>query len=380
MQFKNEFQIDHESKTVSFAETKWMVFNQIKSASDVPSMFYVYGNPKKANKEFTEKYGITPTNFKKCFNAIMNKLWIEPVEKHVIRFGFTSSGKINCITVDAIWKVKEQLDQCEKDGIENIIPFVIKTGMSPQQLKEHFGKSLWKKITKQSMSRNRYIAPRVKHRDVDLASTLTLPSHILKRGMMSNIPWNDCGEWLLSNGIYKACKGTHYEYRDLNEWTNFYTDTKRMAGQLGKNFSQAWSPEKMKQKHEEFVKLIMLKKYSSTPFAHLVNFKLKEIAEEGVRAVICDSALAVHQEGEIMHHCVGSYANYVAEGRYLVYAFSVGGERSSTLGIWAEDGKYRYNQHYGFCNKRVENEKEKQLALKIINLLNETKNLEEKEQ
>lgn len=325
---------------------------------------------KKANKEFTEKYGITPNNFKKCFNAIMKKLWVEPIERHVMRFGFTSSGKINYCTVDAIWKVKDKLDQCEKDGTENIIPFVIKTGMSPQELKEYFGKSVWKKITKQSMSRNRYIAPKVGRRDVDLLSAMAMPSHVLKRGMMLNLPWNDCGEWVISNGIYKTIKGSRYEHRDLNKWTDLYTDTKRMAGQLGKNFSSTWSPEKMKQKHEEFIKLIMLKKYSPTPFEHLVNFKLKEVEEDGVKAVICDSALDIHQEGEVMHHCVGSYANYVAEGRYLVYAFSVNGERSSTLGIWVEDGKHRFSQHYGFCNKPVESEKEREVADKIITILN----------
>lgn len=50
MQFKNEFQIDHKLKLVSFAGKQWLVFKQVKSAADVLSMFNVYGKPKKKSQ------------------------------------------------------------------------------------------------------------------------------------------------------------------------------------------------------------------------------------------------------------------------------------------------------------------------------------------
>lgn len=365
---KHEFVIDRENRKFSFAGKEYASFRSIK-ISDVPSMFGIYGSTKNSYKQFNEVYGITPTNFKKCFNAIMNDLWVKPIEKHAKRYAFNSTGKINPVALSMIWENLDKIQQCEKDGIENIIPFVCFKSKTPEELKKEYGKSLWKTICKQSMTRNKHIA-RVP-RNVDVNSAVKLPSYFLKMGGNAGIFWNESTVWAFNHGLYN--KKAKYALADLRKWMNTYDDTKRMAVQLGKKFNHNWTPDKLNEKHEEFVHAIMLKRYSPKPHEHLVNFKHKVVEHHGFVAELLQSPLAIREEGEAMHHCVGGYAEMVAEDKYLVYSIKKDGQRSSTLGIWKQNGKYEFNQQYGVCNRYVTDEFEKSIGKMIVEKLNEEK-------
>lgn len=371
MQNKYEFVVDEQGRTVEFAGKVFKYYQTVKTASDSLSVMdaRTYGKPKEIYKEFTEKFGITPSNFKKCFNAAMRRIWVAPVEKHVMRYAFGCNGKIVNWKVSEIWNNKHLIEQCEKDGIENVVPFVVKTGLSPKELKEALGKSVWKKITRQSMTRNKYLSMHgIKNRDISTA--VDFPSHILKRGGMVAIPWDETGKWLLDQGLYSSYKKERDCHYQLNKFVNIYKDTKRMSEQLGKGFSAKWSADKMKSKHEEYTKLVLLKKYSPEPFNHLKGFEVSGVANGKYIAELCASPLAIREEGESMHHCVGGYSDYVAQNKYLVYSVKKEGKRSSTLGIWIEEGKYRFSQHYGACNARLTDQEEIELAHVVIDKLN----------
>lgn len=376
MENKYDFVVDKENKTVSFADKQFNYYKTIKSVGGVLDMFSIYsaGKAGEGYKTFTKTYGITPSNFKKCFNAIMRKVWIEPVEKHVMRYAFTASKKVNSQKLNAIWDNKSTIEQCEKDGTDNIIPFVVSTGMTPQQLKSKMGKSVWKKVTKQSMTRNTYLA---RGRLELVQNAIDFPSHVLKKGGMICVPWDSSGKWILESGVFQKVRKERFQHRELNNALNLYRDTERMASQLGKKFCSSWTPEKMKEKHEDFTRLVMLKKYSPEPFEHLKEFSVNNIRINDVVAELCNSPLAVREEGEVMHHCVGSYADYVARNEYLVYSIKKNGVRSSTLGVWVEDGKYRFSQHYGYCNKRVEDAEEIEVVSLVMEQLNKLNKGEE---
>jgi hypothetical protein len=55
-----------------------------------------------------------------------------------------------------------------------------------------------------------------------------------------------------------------------------------------------------------------------------------------------------------MHHCIGSYADEIRDGRRCsVYSISRGGERLATAGLLLNDGTARLQQIRGPCNALV---------------------------
>lgn len=366
---KYEFEVDYESRVVSFGEVKFHHYSTMKTIGSFLSQFGIMGHPKKANKEFTEKYGITPSNFKRCYNAIISKVWVKPVEVYVKRFAFTAIQRINPSHLDSIWKNLDTIKQLEKEGNSHLIPFTVYHGKNTQEMKKELGKAIWKKVCKNSMTRNKHIA---KLKTSQLDQVVDFPSYILKKGGNSGVPMNKYGKWLLESGCYDKTPYTGRNARAIHTCR----DTESMAKRLGKGFSFKWTLEKMEQKHEEYKDLIMAEKYSPTPFKHLQDFKVKEITIGEYKATLLNNALAIYNEGKEMHHCVGMYSEYVASGDYLVYAVTKGDEKTSTIGINVERSStgqvsYVFQQQYGLCNKFVDQPEEIDLRLELMKQLKE---------
>lgn len=380
-----DFIVDKENKVIRFAGMEFKRFKLYADAKKVLSDFEAWNLPisgKHKNptaRAFSDKYGITASKFKAVFNAKMLNLWVDPIKEHANRFAYNSNGKLKDYMVCIIWEMLPEIEQAKKDGIYNIVPWILHEGKNPQELKEHFGKSVWKSLCKQTMTRNKLIASnskRFRYGEESIHSAIKLPSYLLKRGGNQQFSWDWTTEYLFANNLLN---GKHFKrtgsagIREQVRLRNILVDTKRMAGTLGKGFNVSWSPEKMKQKHEEYVELINLKRYSPEPYECLKHFKVKQIEHEGFVATLLDSAALIHREGKEMHHCVGGYASYVADGNYLVYSITKDGERSSTIAFrkWVWDEEWQFNQHYGHCNAHVEDKHEKEFKDILLELLNE---------
>lgn len=90
-----------------------------------------------------------------------------------------------------IHRVYDLLNQSMKDGTTNIDPFIIKMGLPPSSLKKIFGKSLWKKLCKNSFSRNYYLSglnPNTSHHLDPSESTWSTTFHGLS-SINSNNGW-----------------------------------------------------------------------------------------------------------------------------------------------------------------------------------------------
>lgn len=384
------FEIDKQNKVIRFSDIEIKSFRMFKDAKDVLSFVSAWdlpfdGIPKnhynKRARAFSDKYGITAAKFKTVVNAKMLEVWYDPIKEHANRFAFNNQKKLNPYTLAIIWECLPEIEQAKKDGIYNIVPWIIQKGKNPQELKEEFGKSVWKKLAHQSMTRNKLLAAgskRFHYREENIQSALNLPSYILKRGAISRFQWNWTTEYLLKHGLLngKHFKRSPENTRNQHRLVNTIQDTKRMAETLGRGFDVSWNPEKMKEKHEEYTHLIQLKKYSPEPYAHLKDFCVKSVEHNGYVATILDSAALVHEEGKVMHHCVGGYAEYVAQGKYIVYSVTKEGKRSSTIAFncWDDSGVWKFNQHYGYCNAHIEDQDEKDIKNYILNLLNRVEN------
>lgn len=382
-EFKHEFKVDTATKTITFADKEFKSFLLLKKASDAIRLFNAWDLPcaekqhyNPTARAFSDHYQITPAKFMRVFNAKMLNVWVDPIKEHANRFAYSNQRKLKPEMVRIIWECLPEIKQAQKDGIYNIVPWILQEGLNPHELKEKFGKSNWKKICKQSMTRNKMLAAGAKRfrYEGSIEQALTLPSYLLKKGGCTNFQWTQSTIWLIKN---KQISSKHFVGKGLNTQAQIrlartFEDTKRMAGELGKGFSSEWSIDKMKQKHAEYVHLVNLKRYSPIPYENLKDFIVKEVQHKGYVATLLDSAALVHQEGEAMHHCVGGYASSVAQGNYLVYSVTKDGKRSSTIAFrrWDNTEDWVFNQHYGYCNCYVENDDEKEFKDIILELLN----------
>jgi len=365
--FKYAFEVNEKDKAIQYADMSFTDLRFFRNAKEVVDRAGYRGKYPDSFKAFNEKYGITPSSFKKVHNTLIRKLWVSPIERHALRYAFTHGGKLKKNVINQIWEMKDEISQCEKDGLDNIIPLVLFLKKSPQELKKMFGKGVWKKLTKNSMTRNLYIAKIVATEpSSDINLLLSVKSKHLKlgTGTIFAYTWSNINKWLIRNNLYNSKGNPSWGAR------NMYLDTRNMAAQLGVPFNEKWSLEKMQEKHDEYQEKINARKYDKEPFSYLIKFKTKEYVYKEFTATLLHSPYEIHQEGTAMKHCVGSYAGSVGSGDYLVYSITKDGERSSTLGISVIDGEYKFHQHYKHCNKHVKDEDEIMLADSLVESLN----------
>jgi len=384
-----DFIVDQENKVISYNGLEWGSYKLYKSVYYVTEevltrtkTHVTSGHPAAVNKLFTKTFHITPSNFKKVFNAMMYALWVKPYKKDIHKYLTFSAGRITPKVVNKYHKVKTILDQNKKDGIENISPICFATGQTPQQLKTRVGKSAWKKICKNTFTRNLLIAKHMGSSTGNINILLETPSSILKQ---ANSPYAKGARESLY-AIRKAGFPLTHTFRhsaDRNKVKliqNIYADTERMSKQLEKAFNSDWSIGKLQAKHSEYADIIRKRKFSDEPFAVLDNITVKHLEFGEYTATLLTSALEIVQEGDAMHHCVSAYVDSVREGRYLVYSIKKDGVRSSTLGVFSptkitgilgEKSKvWSYQQQYGVCNQPVAMVEETLIADMVIAELN----------
>lgn len=115
-------------------------------------------------KIFYEKYKITPSNFRKVFNAIMLEIWC--VRPYCSNFCYNYAGSIVTEDVIRLHKILPLLKEAEKNNKKQITPFIFYTGLVESELEEIFGKE-WENILKNSKTRNLLICKKTFKRSRD---------------------------------------------------------------------------------------------------------------------------------------------------------------------------------------------------------------------
>jgi len=365
---KFEFKMDYDKQVLSLyvednIQYSWPYYTPVFTVETVCRFMGIQGSiPKTRNKAFTEQYNITPSKFAALCKAVHYKYYISPVKEWVGKYGFTAYKKYpDAQKVVAILKVKDKLEQAKKDGIENIAPFIIKTGKSPHEMKKQLGKGLWKKLTHNSASRNKLIVQRTRYGST-IEALQSMSSTALKLNVkdeilaLRDIPW-------------KQLVGGKTKVKTIAMYINDYY---RMQGQSGLPVSRELKWSTAKELHDTAIRAYNERRQ----LTYIQDFSIpamvpREAKLDGYTLTLLTSGLQVVDEGREMHHCVGSYARDIAEGRYLVY--KVEGEERATLGISIshESGApaYQYQQCYKKCNESVSG-KTKAAALTLIAAIN----------
>lgn len=346
---------------------------------------------KRLSQDFLKMYGIIPTNVRKIFNGFMksrvfdeNKEWNKLVYRG-------PSQKIYSYNLKSI-ESKDIYEQCKKDGINNVIPICALFNKSPQELKKEFGKSLWKKITKNSYTKNRkiyHVAIKAHAEDRNQDSLLGTLNMCVDMPSTLIHPHTDCEDFykhVVANKLVMKhyAKGTT---KALNEESrkifNTYHDTRSMAMRLNQPFNPEWSVRRMHEEHERLVRdqqAILRKRQEEHSKIKFTDFQnLPTIKYNDVIATPLITASEVIDEGQRMKHCVGGYSNACINGTYVVYSLDKNGKKS-TLGISRDKFhgmnskittyNYNFSQHYHECNKSIEDDDFKVAATAVINQLN----------
>jgi len=317
-------------------------------------------HPKVLHKVLHEAFG---SKIPYRFGAAMYNTFIRdnfPVETH---FAMRFTGKnwklfSPTLVKRAITRI-DLVQQAVKDNTLNLLPLMIRMGMDTQELKRHFGKGTWKKLSKTSKSRMMYLSQYLEVEDVSARE------------------WVDVRTCML-----RAASGLHHDVEliaakiapkvgTLRDTEILVYDTINMARRLGETYSTKWSYRRWNEAHAEFTKGFYTKKYSDKPFTEVVSY------EEGPYTfTLLNSKAAIAIEGSTMRHCVGSYADYASTGRYAV--FKVEGKERATLGLRKPTGMgstmlgmgLYFDQCYGQFNSMV-SEELREAAYKVVDKHND---------
>lgn len=378
---------------------------EIMDSNDLPYSYH----PKWFNKAAAILLGGSPKQNYAFFKSLQYKYFVAPYSDILTKICYIPG----MICEPALKRIAATHSICRpvfEDGLHNILPIVVATGKSPQELRKELGKGVWKTLANNSLNKNKNIVLNVNadvraHYSADertIAMRAELPSTVLKafRGhslsMLEHVSKHYRGQWTSKKSpqpkLADLVSGRAKLEPKRPNWasiSNTVNDTKWMADKLNAPFDAEWTPRKMQERHDQYAKEIMKLKHSPDPIEWL-NKICPRFEYAGYTATLLNNRLAIAEEGQVMGHCVGSYAESVANGSYLVYSVTdADGQRSSTIGItvltdsgvdMTVGGKvmyskgpkiYRFNQHYGRFNKHLTCGHEIKLSELLIKQLND---------
>lgn len=291
-------------------------------------------------------FGLTHVSQKTLIKLLKGKMYetfVKDIPESIkMRLCFSGkNGRLSPNNVNAVNKALPLLKQAAEDGQYNIMPYIMEFNLPPDKLREMFGKGLWKKLCSFTLSRNKLIMsyakavplttqdlykPKVDARVEVIKICTGMPSSLLKQQM----------DIALTRYFATHCTGFWNKRRDLLDRAVIIQDTLRMHSELEEGSNRdpmTWSYDKMKMIHDEYAKRMHLKKYPTTRFYWANHPVLEQFTYEGYTVTPLLSEFDIGMEGEMMRHCVGSYAKLSAVGQYLVYSVTKGEEKHSTIGF-----------------------------------------------
>lgn len=238
------------------------------------------------------------------------------------------------------------VQQAVKDNTLNLLPLMLHHEMDTQELKALYGKGLWKRLASTSKSRMKYLAPLIETDPSWIEVRTGILQEAWPRYFMSGAP--DAWAGLVAARLAPTIKEYHATQMIVR-------DTIHMATTQREVVNPKWSLSRWKEEHDRLTKLILINKYSPKPFCDVAVYE-----EDGYTFTLLNSQMDIAAEGQLMGHCVGSYATRAAADKYAV--FKVEGKERATLGLIRFEVRYprtkhtedlEYDQCYGKFNSGV---------------------------
>lgn len=375
-------ELNYEDLEITFGKVTLSAFTRLNGVKDnyhlINEILYganmVCTDPKKVYTEFTQTIGITP---KAAVGVINNLGW------KVIVGDFTSAQvfkwcyprgckrQISKHSVITMHRMKDTLKQMLRDGQENLIPLVLKTEMTPKQIKDSLPKAYWKRLTKISFTKAQYISRGVNGKDVTrIPDYLELNTSYLAnvKNILSDVPH------LVVNRLAKQ-RRCLTDVGRIHDTARIVRDTMMMAEEIMYKTNPDWSWKRWQEEHT-----IVTRKRRAAEFCDkeilvgVYRYLHREVLSElGDKATLLTSALDVALEGDAMGHCVAGYSRGCTRGEYVVYHIELTDGTVGTLGCTVvgtdKCPQLRYQQCYGKYNERIDTNFARQVIEKVNNHL-----------
>lgn len=286
--------------------------------------------------------------------------------------------------------------QLDKDGLMNLYPLVIRFKKDPAKLREMFGKSLWKKITKNSTTRNFLICSQISAiAERGLSCLLAIPSTVLKY----DSPLCTVLQLFPSpESIYNFLKLQRKLGRKLGAIStvdaNHYRDMLNMTASLKLKTPNPKTWGEVNRLHDRYQEKILENQVKNISDKPIINAEFPPIGIGPWHFNVLNSEIDYYLEGRKMHHCISSYTNSAKQFSYLtVHAFNMQTQEESTIGINmrlrltyekcgrtnsvkpAREFNLDIEQHHGVCNRSVQklsSEEQKELLTYLVKCINYT--------
>ena len=322
-------------------------------------------------QKFANHFGCTITNAIKIVRGFVYNTRIKPVEKWVNRLcRGNNKGRFSWDSVYQLLERKHLIEKLENDGLDHLIPLILKCPADVDEpthyLKKLFGKKLWKSLVNNSMTRNKYLTDSGRIHSIEschyFPSTFLklIPKRQLQYFVSHPIPEQVMKQIFNQNRVSNPVDRHRIvsQHQTTVDAMSMY-ERIHPESDVQKYFSKL-SIKRVNELHSELTEQIELMKdvEAKTPIAWLEVFgdPVKEI--DDYSCVLCNTKIDIKLEGKAMRHCVAMYADRVYAGNYLVVSIRKNGERVSTIGFSVNqtDGTITVQQHYGVCNSRVSDE------------------------
>lgn len=304
-------------------------------------------HPKNVNKVLHTAFG---SKIPMRFSAAMFNTFIRDNIPKEAWFAVTRKGfhwkKFDSGLVNIAVEYNHLVQQAVKDNTLNLLPLMLQHQKDTQQLKALYGKGLWKRLASTSKSRMKYLAPLIENDPAWIEVRTGILHEAWPAYFMTGTANAYAG--LIAARLAPTIKEYHATHMIVR-------DTTYMATNQGEVVNQNWSLNRWKEEHDRLTRLTLIKKYSPKPFCDVAVYE-----EEGYTFTLLNSQMDIAAEGQLMGHCVGSYATRAAADKYAV--FRVEGKERATLGLirfddWSRGARpvsgLEYDQCYGRFNAYV---------------------------
>lgn len=287
------------------------------------------------NKFFAERLG----------PAFNRRLWKMSFRAHVADhfpektwFAIKLAGKnwkwVDKDKLNAAHGAKPYVCEAYKDGLLQLIPFIVHFRKPPQEIRKTVGRAAWRRIANNSATRN-----------VNLVNCCASPGSFDPR--LLDVSTSALRNFQGSIFITRFTDYIHYADRvaqsksrqHLDEAFDLVRDADRMDG-----FNPNWGLARLRREHDEAAERRVNAQYSDEPFCDPFETEIY-----GIKITRLVSQKEVALEGQRMRHCLASYA-FECHHRVYVAFHMADANGKATLGACVRDGQLRLDQIYGPCN------------------------------
>ena len=352
---------------------EWL--NSARFSFDSPTFYY----SKEMNKAVSDIMGRPPRLLYKFAWASFFEQVVRPNERLVSMYGRRKGQSVYFPAVTKIFKHKTVLTQALEDNQTNILPLILSTGLSPKEMKELYGKGLWKSLAKNSHHRNRQISKVVDKISLSEfaeevktfnSNFFEIFASVVKRRRREEV--KNILRYMKSWSVAHIKRLGPLE-RTVTILGDSFLMAQRLEQKIPNNLLNSLDilfdfHDNLSQRERE---AWQIKRDKGRMFDLSDSWIPKESSYEYANAVAILTTEQLDKEGKIMHHCVAGYAYHVTSGQYLVYHLSDGKEEA-TLGVQlVNNNVWVCQQMYRECNQTVDSPVLKQLAVKLIKEINE---------